>query len=117
MANFPDAATVHELQEYGVRTVVLHTGLTLGTPQQAAARKPVTGLPLRRCRLPDHPGLVVYEVGSSKRQPGAERGFARRRRLGIGLSAALAGPHHAQRHEGEQQRPTPPARGRRCCRG
>jgi hypothetical protein len=63
MANFPDAATVQELQQYGVRTVVLHTGLTLGTPQQRAARKPIAGLPLRRYRLPDKPGLVFYEVG------------------------------------------------------
>ena len=74
MANFPDAATVRELQEYGVKTVILHTGLTLGTPQQAAGRKPVTGLPLRRYRLPDHPGLVFYEVGSSKANPGPSAG-------------------------------------------
>jgi len=67
MANFPDAATVKELQEYGVRTVILHTALTLGTPQQAAARKPIAGLPLSSCRLP---GLVVYEVGSSKARSG-----------------------------------------------
>ena len=70
MANFPDAATVRELQAYGVRTVVLHTGLTLGTPQQAAAGKPIAGLPLRRYRLPDKPGLIFYEVGSSNASPG-----------------------------------------------
>jgi hypothetical protein len=70
MANFPDAATVRELQQYGVRTVIIHTGLTLGTPQQEAARKPITGLRLRRYRLPDRPGLVFYEVGSSKASPG-----------------------------------------------
>jgi hypothetical protein len=67
MANFPDAATVRELQEYGVRTVVLHTRLTLGTPQQSAARKPIAGLPLRRHRVP---GLVIYEVESSSASPG-----------------------------------------------
>ncbi|MGA9636315.1 MAG: hypothetical protein WBQ41_13860, partial [Solirubrobacterales bacterium] len=66
MATFPDAATVRELQDYGVRTVILHTRLTLGTPQQFAARKPIAGLPLRRYRLADKPGLVFYEVGSSK---------------------------------------------------
>ena len=62
MANFPDAATVRELQEYGVRTVILHLGLSEGTPQAGAARKSIEGLPLTACRLPD---LVVYELGSS----------------------------------------------------
>ena len=70
MANFPNRATVEELEQYGVRTVVLHTGLTLGTPQQGTARKPIAGLPLRRYRLPDKPGLVFYEVGSSNASPG-----------------------------------------------
>ena len=46
MANFPDAATVRELQEYGVRTVILHLGLSEGTPQAGAARKSIEGLPL-----------------------------------------------------------------------
>ncbi|MFL5908252.1 MAG: hypothetical protein ACJ75Z_11745 [Solirubrobacterales bacterium] len=71
MNTFPDSATVARLQEYGVRTVILHTGLTLGTPQQGAARKPIAGLPLRRYRLP---GLVVYELGSSKASPGPSAG-------------------------------------------
>ncbi|MGE5748134.1 MAG: hypothetical protein ACM33U_12865, partial [Solirubrobacterales bacterium] len=70
MANFPDAATISELQEYRVRTVILHTGLTLGTPQQGAARKPVAGLPLKRYRLPDRPGLIFYELGSSNASSG-----------------------------------------------
>jgi hypothetical protein len=61
MDTFPDADSVAALQEWGVRTVILHTGLTEGTPQQFTARKPITGLPLRRYRLP---GLVVYEVSS-----------------------------------------------------
>jgi hypothetical protein len=74
MANFPDAATVRELQEYGVRTVVLHTGLSLGTPQQTAARKSIAGLPLRRYRLADRPGLIFYEVGSSSASPGPSAG-------------------------------------------
>jgi hypothetical protein len=62
MANFPDPATVRELQAYGVRTVILHLGLSEGTPQAGAARKSIEGLPLTACRLPD---LVVYELGES----------------------------------------------------
>jgi hypothetical protein len=65
MATFPDAATAAELQDYGVKTVVLHLGLTEGTPQAGAQRKPIDGLPLRRYRLADRPGLVFYEVLSS----------------------------------------------------
>ena len=71
MATFPDAATVRELQDYGVRTVILHLGLTEGTPQAGAARKSIEGLPLTACRLP---GLVVYEVGSSNASPGPSAG-------------------------------------------
>jgi hypothetical protein len=66
MATFPDAATVRELQDYGVRTVILHLGLTEGTPQMGAARKSIRGLPLTACKLP---GLIVYEVGSSTTSP------------------------------------------------
>ncbi len=50
--------------------MVLHLGLTEGTPQAGAQRKPIAGLPLRRYRLPDRPGLVFYEVGSSNASPG-----------------------------------------------
>jgi hypothetical protein len=71
MTNFPDAATVRELQEYGVRTVILHLGLTERTPQMGAARKSIRGLPLTACRLP---GLIVYEVGSSNASPGPSAG-------------------------------------------
>jgi hypothetical protein len=71
MTNFPDAATVRELQEYGVRTVILHLGLTEGTPQAGAARKSIEGLPLSACRTED---LVVYEVGSSNASPGPTTG-------------------------------------------
>ncbi len=78
MTNFPDAATVHELQEYGVRTVILHLGLTDGTPQAGAARKSIKGLPLSACRLGE---LVVYEVGSSSASPGP------RARSGAGAGA------------------------------
>ncbi|HKH40348.1 MAG TPA: hypothetical protein VKA41_00680 [Solirubrobacterales bacterium] len=62
MATFPDPATVRELHDYGVRTVILHQGLTDGTPQQGAARKSIAGLPLTACKLP---GLIVYDLGSS----------------------------------------------------
>jgi hypothetical protein len=78
MTNFPDAATVRELQEYGVRTVILHLGLTDGTPQAGAARKSIEGLPLSACRLGD---LVVYELGSSSASPGP------RARSGAGAGA------------------------------
>jgi hypothetical protein len=71
MANFPDVATVRELQQYGVRTVILHLGLSEGTPQAGAARKSIKGLPLTSCRLP---GLVVYEVGSSNASSGPSAG-------------------------------------------
>jgi hypothetical protein len=78
MATFPDAATVRELQDYGVRTVILHLGLTDGTPQAGAARRSIEGLPLTACKLP---GLVVYEVDSSNASPGA------RPRSGAGAGA------------------------------
>ena len=70
MANFPDAATVRELQEYGVRTVILHLGLSEGTPQAGAARKSIEGLPLTR--------LPAARAGCLRgrlveREPAAER--------------------------------------------
>jgi hypothetical protein len=78
MASFPDAATVRELQAYGVRTVILHLGLTEGTPQAGAARRSIEGLPLTACKLPR---LVVYELGSSNASPGP------RARSGAGAEA------------------------------
>jgi hypothetical protein len=74
MATFPDAATVKELQDFGVRTVILHLGLTEGTPQAGAQRKPITGLPLKRYQLRDRPGLVFYEVLSSNASSGPSAG-------------------------------------------
>jgi hypothetical protein len=71
MDNFPDPATVRELQDYGVRTVILHLGLTEGTPQAGAARKSIEGLPLSACKQGN---LVVYEVGSSSASPAATTG-------------------------------------------
>jgi hypothetical protein len=81
MANFPDAATVRELQDYGVRTVILHLGLSEGTPQAGAARKSIKGLPLTSCRLP---GLVVYEVGSSNASSGPSAGSRAEGTCGFG---------------------------------
>ncbi len=102
MATFPDAATVRELQAYGVRTVILHLGLTEGTPQAGAQRKPIAGLPLRRYRLPDRPGLVFYEVGSSSASPGPSEGSRAPGTSGR-LSPALAEPDDAQRRERQHQ--------------
>jgi hypothetical protein len=72
MASFPDAATVAELRDYGVRTVVLHLGLTEGTPQAGAQHKPIAGLGLRRYRMGN---LVIYELESSSASPGASAGL------------------------------------------
>jgi hypothetical protein len=79
--NFPNAATVTRLQEYGVRTVVIHLGLTENTPQAGAVRKPIAGLPLRRYR---RPGLVLYELGSSSASSGLSAGSGAGGRSGPG---------------------------------
>jgi hypothetical protein len=62
MAGFPDAATVARLRELGVRSVVLHTDRTSGSPQAGAEMKPVKGLGL----AVEHRGpLVIYELDES----------------------------------------------------
>jgi hypothetical protein len=71
MDGFPDAATVARLREYGVRSVVLHPGLSEGTPQAGAQRRPIARLGLRRYRVGT---LVVYELESSSASPGASAG-------------------------------------------
>jgi hypothetical protein len=81
MNTFPDPASVAALQAYGVRSVILHLGLTEGTPQAGAARKSIAGLPLRRYRLP---GLAIYEVGSSKASSGPSAGSVASGRSGSG---------------------------------
>ena len=103
MANFPDAATVRELQAYGVRTVVLHLGLTEGTPQAGAQRKPIAGLPLEALPAAGPPGAGLLRGGLFERQLGAERGLARAPAPRVRLSPALAEPDDAQRREREQQ--------------
>jgi hypothetical protein len=62
MRDFPDAATVARLREYGVRSVVLHTDLAEGWPQAGAEQKPIAGLGLVRSERPG--GLVIYELRS-----------------------------------------------------
>jgi hypothetical protein len=71
MDTFPDPASVARLQDYGVRTVIIHLGNTENTPQAGIVRRPITGLPLRLYR---RPGLAIYEVGSSNASPGPSAG-------------------------------------------
>jgi hypothetical protein len=71
MRDFPDPATVERLREYGVRSVILHTDRTLGTPQVGAAGAPIAGLPLERRKLP---GLVVYVIRSPSTGSGPRAG-------------------------------------------
>ncbi len=101
MANFPDAATVRELQDYGVRTVILHLGLTEGTPQAGAARKSIerpTADRLQAARADRLRGRLV------EREPAAERRLrCRRRGLRLRLSPALAQPERGDRQQREQR--------------
>ncbi|HEX6585234.1 MAG TPA: hypothetical protein VF052_00620 [Solirubrobacterales bacterium] len=62
MATFPDPASVRRLQDWGVRTVIIHLDQTEGTPQEGASGRPIAALPLRRYELP---GLLLYEVSSN----------------------------------------------------
>jgi hypothetical protein len=66
MANFPDPASVERLQGLGVRTVVLHTDRSAGSPWAGAESRPVEGLPLSRTTLGR---MVVFEV-----EPGSGEG-------------------------------------------
>jgi hypothetical protein len=59
VAGFPDRRSVARLRGLGVRTVILHPNLVAGTVWRAAARKPVSGLPLTRERGGD---VVVFHV-------------------------------------------------------
>ena len=70
MRGFPNRATVERLQEYGVRSVVLHTDRT-GWPQDGAEEKPIKGLPLTFSRRGP---LVIYELDSAS--AGSEEGSA-----------------------------------------
>ena len=63
METFPDEATVQRLRDYGVRTVVLHTGRVINTDQARAPRVPVKQLGVSKTRLG---GLLLYDL-----EPGA----------------------------------------------
>ena len=58
--DFPDARSVSLLRELGVRTVILHPELSVGTPWENADERPTDGLPLVR---EDADGLVLYRLG------------------------------------------------------
>ena len=62
MRDFPDAATVARLREYGVRSVILHTDRSAVWPQYGAEYKPVDGLGLDVSRRGP---LVIYELEPS----------------------------------------------------
>jgi hypothetical protein len=57
--SFPSRRGVDLLERLGVRSVVLHTNRTSGTPWQDAASKPLGNLPLTRRRLGD---MLIYEI-------------------------------------------------------
>lgn len=59
VAAFPDPASVALIQQTGIRRVVLLLQYAGGSPWEAAAGKPVDGLPVQRTQVGD---AVVYEV-------------------------------------------------------
>jgi hypothetical protein len=59
---FPNRRAVERLARLGVRSVVLHTNRTAGTPWEDAARKPIGALPVTRSRLGD---MLIYEIHGS----------------------------------------------------
>jgi hypothetical protein len=72
MDGFPDALTVERLEEFGVRSVILHTDRAAGSPQAFAAAASIEGLPLARRELPG--GLIVYELLSPSAGSGPSEG-------------------------------------------
>ncbi len=78
---FPDRHTVALLSRLGVSSVILHANRVSGTPWEAAAGRPVSGLGVTRR---DRGDLVVYEIRSPTAEPGEIRrsaaGSARRSR-------------------------------------
>jgi len=63
---FPSRRGVDLLQRLGVRSVILHTNRTKGTPWGDAAEKPLGTLPLTRSRLGD---MLIYEIRASPGSP------------------------------------------------
>ena len=67
MHAFPDQASVAQLQELGIETVVLDRRLARFTPWETTADKPVEGLDLERI---DGPDAVIYRIGDSEVEGG-----------------------------------------------
>jgi hypothetical protein len=63
---FPSRRGVDLLQRLGVRSVILHTNRTKGTPWEDTAEKPLGNLPLTRSRLGD---MLIYEIRDSPGDP------------------------------------------------
>jgi hypothetical protein len=58
---FPDTASVQLLRGLGVRSVIVHRGLALGTDWQNTAERPIAGLGITRR---DEGDLVIYGLGT-----------------------------------------------------
>jgi hypothetical protein len=58
-ATFPDRESVAFLRNLGIRTVILHPALAVGTPLEDAAARPTRGLPLVR---EDRGDVVLYRL-------------------------------------------------------
>jgi hypothetical protein len=58
-ASFPDRRSVAFLRDLGIRTVILHPDLAVGTPLEDAAQRPTRGLPLVR---EDTGDVVLYRL-------------------------------------------------------
>lgn len=59
LESFPDRESVERLERLGVRTVVLHTDRTVGTPWSGAEQRSIQGLGLTRTRDGQ---MVVFEL-------------------------------------------------------
>jgi hypothetical protein len=62
LEGFPSPRSIALLRAVGVRTVVLHPNLAVGTPWQNVARRPTQGLALKKM-VED--GVLVFELASS----------------------------------------------------
>jgi hypothetical protein len=71
MSTFPDRRTVGILRQFGIRSVILHTGRSGGTPLEGAEDRPLAGLPLRR---EQGDGVVIYEIRSPRAGAGTATG-------------------------------------------